>query len=291
MSNRCNRALPVKRALPRALVAAACAAALMSGLIAAASAEAAGLPNVTITITPTSITVAGALQSGGVNVVTSGSGIKGEAGAVLIRLNPGVTPAEAVARFEAQKKEDINNVSELGAIVLNSEVEPGRPPSESQINLAPGPYLALANYGEHGPAKVRTSFTVAPSRAPASLPTPQAIERAIDFGFTGPRTLHVGELVGVENEGFVVHMNVALQVKNLRAAKQFVKFTLAGKERQARKLVAGAFTLQGPVSHGAYQQETITAKPGVYVQVCFMETQDKRDHTRLGMERIIRVVK
>jgi len=27
------------------------------------------------------------------------------------------------------------------------------------------------------------------------------------------------------------------------------------------------------------------------VQVCFMETQDGRDHTRLGMERIIRIVK
>jgi hypothetical protein len=291
MSDRFNRALPIKRALPRALVAAACAAALMGGLIATASAEAAGLPNVTITITPTSITVAGALQSGGVNVVTSGSGIKGEAGAVVIRLNPGVTPAEAVAGFEAQKKKDVNNVSSSGAIVLNSEVEPGRPPSEAQINLAPGQYLALATFGHGGPAKVRTSFTVAPSHSPASLPTPQATEQAIDFGFTGPRTLHVGELVGAENEGFVVHMNIALQVKNMSTAKRLVSLLLAGKERQANKLIVGGFSLSGPVSHGAYQQETITAKPGVYVQVCFMETQDKRDHTRIGMERIIKVVK
>ena len=285
----CNRLLTLRRALTLAVLAASCAGALVSGLIAAGSAGAAGLPDLTISITPTSITVGGALQSGGVNVVTSGSGIKGEAGAVVIRLNPGVSPAEAVAQFEAQKKKDINNVSNFGAIVLNSEVEPGHP-NEVQINLAPGQYLALATFGE-GPAKVRTSFTVTPSKSPASLPTPQATLGAIDFGFTGPRTLHVGELVGVENEGFVVHMNVALQVKSMKAAKQVVKLMLAGKEKQSRKLIVGAFSLQGPVSHGAYQQETITAKPGVYVQVCFMETQDKRDHTRLGMERIIRVVK
>jgi len=45
------------------------------------------------------------------------------------------------------------------------------------------------------------------------------------------------------------------------------------------------------VSHEAFQQETITAKPGWYVQACFMETQDGRDHTRLGMERIIKITK
>ena len=47
----------------------------------------------------------------------------------------------------------------------------------------------------------------------------------------------------------------------------------------------------GPLSTGAFQQETITAKPGWYVQVCFMPTQDGRPHTRLGMERIIKIVK
>ena len=47
----------------------------------------------------------------------------------------------------------------------------------------------------------------------------------------------------------------------------------------------------GPISHGAFMQETITAKPGIYVQVCFMETQDGRDHTLLGMERIIKITK
>ena len=47
----------------------------------------------------------------------------------------------------------------------------------------------------------------------------------------------------------------------------------------------------GPLSQGAFQQEVITAKPGWYVQVCFMDTQDGREHTLLGMERIIKITR
>ena len=43
--------------------------------------------------------------------------------------------------------------------------------------------------------------------------------------------------------------------------------------------------------HEAFQQETISAKPGWYVQACFMETQDGRSHTLLGMERIFKITK
>jgi hypothetical protein len=32
-------------------------------------------------------------------------------------------------------------------------------------------------------------------------------------------------------------------------------------------------------------------QPGWYVQACFMDTQDGRDHTALGMERIIKITK
>jgi hypothetical protein len=35
----------------------------------------------------------------------------------------------------------------------------------------------------------------------------------------------------------------------------------------------------------------VTARPGIYVLVCFMDTQDHREHTRLGMERTIQIVK
>jgi hypothetical protein len=39
------------------------------------------------------------------------------------------------------------------------------------------------------------------------------------------------------------------------------------------------------------QQAVLTAKPGFHVEACFMNTEDGREHTQLGMERLIKVVK
>ena len=140
--------------------------------------------------------------------------------------------------------------------------------------------------------KVHTNFTIAAAASPVALPTPQATIRSIEFGFRGPATLHDGELVRFENEGFLVHMDFAFPVKSKKAAKKVVKALQAGKEKGLEKFITGEpIGFAGPLSPGAYQQETITAKPGWYVQVCFMETQDKRPHTRLGMERIIKITK
>jgi hypothetical protein len=90
-------------------------------------------------------------------------------------------------------------------------------------------------------------------------------------------------------------MDVAAPVKNMRdmkAAKQAVKDLLARKEKAVEKLISGPPAgFAGPLSHEAFQQETITAKPGIYVEVCFMDTQDERSHSQLGMERIIHIVK
>ena len=128
--------------------------------------------------------------------------------------------------------------------------------------------------------------------SPVALPAPEATIRSIEFGFRGPSTLHDGELVRFENEGFLVHMDVAAPVKNMKAAKQLVKDLLAGKEKAVGKLISGPPAgFAGPLSHEAFQQETITAKPGIYVEVCFMDTQDGRSHSQLGMERIIHIAK
>ncbi len=39
------------------------------------------------------------------------------------------------------------------------------------------------------------------------------------------------------------------------------------------------------------QQQVLHAKPGYYVEACFMDTIDGREHTRLGMERLVKVVR
>ena len=258
-------------------------------LTAAASAQAATLPTLTLTLTKSSITVGGTAQSGAVNVISSGTGVN-EATAILFLLKPGVTLAEVEGALKGGAGKDPNRATKYGSIVFDAEVTPGKS-SEVQTILQPGQYVALGSGGGGGPKLHSPVFTVAAAPSPATLPTPEATIRSIEFGFRGPSTLHDGELVRFENEGFLVHMDVIFPVKNQNNAKQAVKDLLAGKEKALEKLITGAPFGAGPLSHEAFQQQTITAKPGWYVQACFMETQDGRDHTRLGMERIIKIAK
>jgi hypothetical protein len=104
--------------------------------------------------------------------------------------------------------------------------------------------------------------------------------------------LHNGQLVRAINSGWTVHMAEAFGVPNAAAGRKAVKLLRHGKDKQAQRLATKAFfSFQEPVSHGAVQQAVLHAKPGYYVEVCHMDTQDGREHTRLGMERLIRVAR
>jgi hypothetical protein len=275
------------------LLFAATASALLAagGTVAVGSAAAAStLPTLSLTVAKSSITVGGATQSGGVNVVSTATGVK-EASVILVLLKPGATFEETEAAIQ-KAHGDINVVDKYGSIVFDAEVTSGQS-SEVQTYLQPGHYVAVvpAGEGKKG-SKAHALFTVTAAAAPAVLPTPQATIGSIEFGFRGPSTLHDGELVRFENEGFLVHMDVAVPVKNMKAARQVVKDLLTGKEKALEKLISGPPAgFAGPLSHEAFQQETITAKPGIYVEICFMDTQDRRSHSLLGMERIIHIVK
>jgi hypothetical protein len=281
MSSRFSR-YPLRGLLVAAILAAV-------SLVSVGAAQASTLPTLSLSITKSSVTVAGTTQSGAVNVISTATGVK-EASAILFLIKPGVTVAEVESALKSGSGNDPNKSSKYGSIVFDGAASSGHA-SEAQTTLAPGQYLALSGAGEGGPM-LTAPFTVTVAKSPATLPTPQATIRTIEFGFRGPSTLHDGELVRFENEGFLVHMNLAAPVKNLKAAKQAIKLLLAGKEKQLEKLIIGPpGGFAGPLSHEAFQQETITAKPGIYVEVCFMETQDRRSHAQLGQERIIKITK
>ena len=202
-----------------------------------------------------------------------------------------MTVAEFEAFAKSKKFSDANNISKLGSIVFDAEGKPGGT-TEAQTVLQPGTYVVLNAEGENPSNPPHATFTVTAAPAPAALPAAQAVEKTIEFGFKGPATLKVGEVVRFENEGFLVHMNIAFPVKSKRPPRRRVRLLKAGKEKQVFKLVSGrAVRFYGPLSTGAFQQQTITAKPGWYVQACFMTTQDGRVHTSLGMERAFHIVK
>jgi len=198
-------------------------------------------------------------------------------------LNPGASisaAGDAVQRHGG----DINYLAPYGALLFDAGA-----PGSAQTTLTPGNYVALNLSGDGQPALA--PFTVNQSNAPAALRKPGATIRAIEFNFRGAGVLHSGELVRFENDGFLAHMIVGIRVKSRAVAAAEMAALRAGKNKLARQLAMGFENFQGPASPGALQQEVITAKPGIYVLACFMDTQDKREHVRLGMERTIRIVR
>jgi len=259
-----------------------------AGASASGASASSTLPTLTLAMNGKSPpVVGGSTVSGGVNVVSTVTG-EAQAAPTLIRLDPGV-PFSEVPTLAAMVKAhggDLNYLDGYASVVFSVGANKGT--SSAQTMLAPGNYVAIDENGKHlGPAE----FTVSQSPSPATLPTPGATIASIEFGFNGARTLHRGELVRFVNDGFLVHMIIGLGVKNVAVAKQLIALLIAGKDNKAMKLVTSMVSWDNGVSTGGLQQEVITQKPGIYVIACFMNTQDGREHTQLGMERLLRIVK
>lgn len=271
-------------------VIAAGSAVLLGVGVAGASSTSTGsaLPTLTLGLNGNTVTVGGSTVSGAVNITTTDTGKPGEP--ALVRLNPGISFAQFGQAVQAVNSHhgDLNYLDPYASLVYDGPEFSGT--NTDQVDLQAGNYFAL-NIGGNG-TPPHTAFTVSQSASPATLPTPGATVSSIEFGFTGADVLHEGELVRFQNLGFLVHMDVWVRAKNLAAARTIVALLLAGKDKKVGPKVATAFgTFAGPLSSGAVQQSVISEKPGWYVQACFMDTQDGREHTQLGMERILKIVK
>ncbi len=254
--------------------------------LAGGASGASSLPTLNIALTGThGVSVSGSEVSGAVNVVSTHAG-KGQGQAGLVRLNPGVTLQQAVGAV-ASHRGDPNALTPYGSIIFDAGA-----PSSTQTVLTPGNYAALNLSGnQNGPGGFAT-FTVTQSATPAALPPARASQTTIEFGFKGPSVLHDGTIVRAENGGYLVHMIIGFGVKNQAVGRQVMALLEAGKDGKAQKLSNHQFlNLAGPLSPGGMQQAVLNDKPGYYVEACFMDTQDHREHTQLGMLRMIRIVK
>lgn len=270
------------------LTAALSVAALAPGLVlmTASSVAASSLPTLTLSVTKNNVVVGGSKVSGAVNIVSTVTGEANDSPA-LVLLKPGVTAA-GLAKVVGSLGENtpLDAIDPYATIVFDGYTNEGTP-TTNQVVLAPGNYVAVNNGNGFTP------FTVAPSSSPASLPNPGGTVEAIDFGFRGASTLRDGELVRFWNNGYLIHMFLYVQAKNLADAKKAEAALLSGHTKGAGQKygtgVQGMFA--APLSHGSMQQEVITQPPGIYVIFCAMNAEDGRDHYQLGMERIIRIVK
>jgi hypothetical protein len=276
-------------------IATASALAVTGALVLAGAAGAAGapgsLPTLNIALNGvTGVSVSGSEVSGAVNVVSTFTG-KAPSGPNsngpewgLVRLNPGVSILQAAGAVQ-RAHGDVNALTPYGSLFADAPA--GTP---VQTVLTPGNYAALNLTGNGNPGAV--PFTVTQSSSPGALPNAAATETAIEFNFRGPTVLHDGTMVRAQNGGYLVHMVIGIGVKNAATGREVMALLRAGQDGKAQKLASrNSLTLAGPISPGGMQQAVLNAKPGYYVEACFMDTQDGREHTQLGMERLIRVVK
>jgi hypothetical protein len=268
--------------------AAACAVALAAAGVAYSMRSASrALPTMTLAMDGKSISVGGSVQSGGVHIHQTTTNEQ-EAGPVLFRLKPGVTPDEVYAFLGTRAARDANSAMRFGTIVLATDAPKGS--SDVDVTLQPGQYIAFDSIRDKPTHWPRTTFTVAEEADPVAVPAPDATVEAIEFGFRSPSTLHRGEVVRFANHGYVVHMIAAIGAKDEQNAKQIVQLLKEGKDKQVEKVASGFEAFAEPLSPGQWQQLKLDVKPGFYVLSCFMDTQDHREHTQLDMEKIIQIV-
>lgn len=272
------------------LTLAAATVALGAPALATGATSAGSLPTLNIALTGArGISVSGSTVSGAVNVVTTfkGRAPQGQGGPAvgIVRLNPGTTIEQATGAVQSHHG-DLNALTPYGTLLVASGA-----PSRLQTVLTPGSYVAL-NLTSNGQPGLEP-FTVTKSSSPAALPAARATETTIEFGFRGPTVLHNNTIVRATNGGYLVHMLDMFRVKNAAVGRAVLALLREGKDRAVMALLgrhpvdAG---LMGPVSPGAVQQRVLHTQPGYYVQACFMDTQDGREHIVLGMERLVRVV-
>ncbi len=242
----------------------------------------AALPKIFVAMNGKTIKVTGA-TSGGVEVVSKVTR-EPQGDPTFVRLDPGVTVAQL---FQAAAG-DPNNIALIASIVFSPQANKGT--TSAQANLAPGRYVAL-DLASNAKIPPHTQFTITGAASPAKLPKPQATVASIEFGFRGPGRLHDGELVRFANHGFLVHMIVAARGRNAADARKIAALLKAGKDSQAQRLATDFYSFVNILTHGAYQQQVIHNRPGYWVLACFMDTQDHREHTQLGMERVIQIVR
>lgn len=267
-------------------VSAAAAAALGAGVASAATTHAAKLPVVKIAEAGNAITVTGTPRSGATTLAFSTDKPKQNGNTttlVLIRLKPGVTPQQLVAGVAP----DGSNIDKFGTLQTSADVYKGHGVKIETV-LKPAHYV-VADTGDTNNSGPHTDFTVAKSKKPAALPTPDATIRMKDYKFAGPAAIKRGSMVRTVNAGKEQHMAVAVKVPKGMTAKQIETQFKKGQDQKVGKEAKEFGTVQDDVSPGAVNQSRLTLSKGTWVLACFMTNEKGVEHTKLGMESTLLV--
>jgi hypothetical protein len=268
------------------LAASQAATPAMAASAAAPASGSGGLPVMTVSMNGKAISVGGTLKSGAERVVFKVTG-EPAGGPGFARLDPGATLSQLFAALPAAAQ-DPNNLYGIAQIVMSTQANKGT--SSVYLDLAPGTYVAL-DLASTAKTPPLTVFTVWPSHHPAAMPKAGAAISTREFGFTGATKIYDGQTVRWGNAGFLVHMIQGIEAPNLATANKIAADLKAGNDNAAGALAIGEYGWVGALSHGQSFESVVAQKPGYWVIACFMDTQDGREHTTLGMEKVIQILK
>jgi hypothetical protein len=281
--------LEVQQHMKKTLVVAALLAMLGP---AAATAQAPAVPEVSIGLGKSTVTLTGAdnLQAGPTKItLTNPDRVKENFGGLFL-LRAGVTPDEFRGAVQSR---GIPALYSLGTLEYTAALAEADSTHSSVIPLQrSGTYVAIQGAGENPDNWAFASFTVGSGSNGATAPTPDATVDMDDFVFAGDRRLPRNGTIRFRNIGTAPHFAVAFPLKAKARFKGFKRAIMRNRERAAMRLVGGPPTeIQGLVSAGADNTTDIQfARRGRYALVCFFSTRENRQgHHEIGMVNQVRV--
>jgi hypothetical protein len=262
-----------------------------AGVITAPAAAQQPVPTVTVTASPTAVTLdaTGPIPSGPTRMnFVRPAGVTKELDGYIALLVPGVTVEQLQKTLVAEEKTE--GEASLGLVSLQaSTLIPARQASAAlTFNVKPGLtyVLVIEQPNDKAPtARSITTFSSGTAANGATAPAPSATIRMEGLRFRGPSTLKQSGTVRFENRDGVPHFALAFPLRKGTTSAQLGKSVT--NERAFNKLVAGApFMAQNVLSGGdtANDQELKFPKKGRYGMLCFID-----GHERLGMYKIITV--
>lgn len=200
----------------------------------------------------------------------------------LVRLKPGVTPAQFFAA--AQKT---HNTTALQKYVTFLGGSGGSPSYTVTLNLIKATYLII---DVTKAAKLAGSFTVSDSGS-STAPRASSTITTMDYMFMGSMSIPAHGVVKIVNDGPSPHFVVAFKTKDKTAAQQIITGLRTGKKKGLQKLVLGQDSLLGLGSPRTTSYVQTDLSTGTWVIACFYSDPRSKgkDHARLGMEHIITV--
>jgi hypothetical protein len=242
-------------------------------------------PVLTFKMTGKKVIIGGARKSGAERVVFTVTG-EPMGDPTLVRIDPGSSVRAFLDNLQAIGN-DQNNVDGIGAIVLSTQANKGT--SFAYVTLTPGTYIAL-DISSNGIPPMSV-FTVGRAAHPAALPKPGGTIISREFGFLGASTIRDGEVVRWQNNGFLVHMIVGAEASSLANAEKLAADLKAGDDNAAMALAINQYSWDNVLTHDQGFETVVRQPAGFWVIACFMDTQDGREHTTFGMEKVIQIVK